>query len=129
MATKKKSSRAKKSSKRLPRKPATTKYKEILLKRRSLLTNDIRRMEEEASTSSRSFEEDGTYEREILFGLIESQEGAIREIDAALQRMKNGSFGICKECDKPIGSKRLLAIPASQMCLDCRTAYEKEIYR
>lgn len=125
---KKKSSRAKKSSKRLPKKPDTTKYKKILLIKRSLLTGDIHKMEKEASTSSRSFKEEGTYEREILFGLIESQEVAIREIDAALQRMKNGSFGICKECDKPIDSKRLLAKPSSRMCLDCRVAYEKEIY-
>ena len=113
-----KSSRIKKAS--------FDKYKKILLEKRSLLVNDIQKMEESALAPSKSFEEDGAFEREILFGLIESQENIIREIDEALKRIADKSFSICSECEKPISSKRLLAKPSSRMCLKCRIIYEEK---
>jgi DnaK suppressor protein len=43
----------------------------------------------------------------------------IAEIDAALQRMQSGHYGLCAECGDPIGKERLVARPAANECVDC----------
>ena len=43
----------------------------------------------------------------------------LAHIDAALQRLETGNYGICVSCGEPIGNRRLLARPASTECLDC----------
>jgi len=48
---------------------------------------------------------------------------AIEDIDAALLRIENGTYGICA-CGQSIAVKRLQALPATRFCLDCARAYE-----
>lgn len=48
----------------------------------------------------------------------------LKRIDAALARIRSGSYGDCLECGAPIGSGRLLAQPAATLCLDCAEARE-----
>ncbi|MCU1558430.1 MAG: DnaK suppressor protein [Microbacteriaceae bacterium] len=45
-------------------------------------------------------------------------------IDAALQRIDDGSYGICVRCGKPVGIERLEARPASELCIVCARALE-----
>ncbi len=45
---------------------------------------------------------------------------SLRDVEAALQRIENGTYGICKYCGKPIDERRLLARPASSACIDCK---------
>lgn len=49
----------------------------------------------------------------------------LREIDLALQRIENGTYGICNECGRPIDPARLNARPAARQCLPCKAAFEK----
>lgn len=49
----------------------------------------------------------------------------IREIEAALQRMEQGSYGDCVDCGLPIDYERLLAFPAARRCLPCQGQFEK----
>ncbi len=44
----------------------------------------------------------------------------IKAIDAALERLKRGEYGICEECDEPISAKRLTAVPWTRYCLHCQ---------
>ncbi len=44
----------------------------------------------------------------------------IKAIDAALERLKRGEYGICEECDEPISAKRLRAVPWTRYCLHCQ---------
>jgi DnaK suppressor protein len=44
----------------------------------------------------------------------------LKQIDAALQRMDTGEFGICLECEDPIAMKRLSAIPWASYCITCQ---------
>jgi len=44
----------------------------------------------------------------------------LREISAALQRIDGGAYGICMECDEPISSKRLDAVPWARYCVPCQ---------
>jgi DnaK suppressor protein len=47
------------------------------------------------------------------------------DIDAALGRMAEGSYGDCLQCGMPIGFERLHAQPSARRCIVCQTAYEK----
>jgi DnaK suppressor protein len=58
------------------------------------------------------------YDRELDDGLEESAKDTLAEIDAALQRIEAGTYGICEGCGKPIGPERLSAIPWARYCID-----------
>lgn len=45
---------------------------------------------------------------------------SLRDIDAALERIEKGTYGVCKYCGKPIDERRLLARPASSSCISCK---------
>ena len=47
------------------------------------------------------------------------------KIDAALQRIKTGNYGICRECGREISKERLEARPVSELCIDCKTKQER----
>lgn len=50
----------------------------------------------------------------------------IRKIDEALNRIKEGEFGICEACGGEISLKRLQARPVTTLCIECKTAQEQE---
>jgi DnaK suppressor protein len=58
------------------------------------------------------------YEREFDAGLEESAQQTLEEIDAALKRIEEGSYGVCEVCGEPIGAERLSAIPWARLCID-----------
>ena len=49
----------------------------------------------------------------------------IREIDAALERVRDGSYGVCESCADAISSERLEAIPFARLCFPCKKEEEK----
>lgn len=58
------------------------------------------------------------YDRELDEGLEEGARETLAEIDAALKRIDDGTYGICEVCGKPIGADRLSAIPRTRLCID-----------
>ncbi len=54
-------------------------------------------------------------------------EKTLRDINVALDRLKKGTYGICKYCKKPIEEKRLLARPTSSACVECKKAITQEV--
>ena len=42
------------------------------------------------------------------------------QLDAALQRLEEGAYGICEDCQKPISEERLKALPFARRCIDCQ---------
>ena len=56
---------------------------------------------------------------EVLEGLDDMTLGEIRQIRAALRRIDIGSYGICSACGRPIGAKRLAAVPSALSCVAC----------
>lgn len=59
-----------------------------------------------------------TYDRELDEGLEEGAQQTLDDIDAALRRIEEGSYGTCEVCGKPIGAERLSAIPWARLCID-----------
>ncbi len=49
-----------------------------------------------------------------------SLENTLRDVNKALKRLDEGTYGICKYCDKPIDEKRLMARPTSSACVSCK---------
>ncbi len=50
----------------------------------------------------------------------------LTEVDAALARMRDGSYGECVDCGEPIAPARLMAYPTAQRCVNCQGAYERK---
>lgn len=55
-------------------------------------------------------------------------ESALSEIDAALQRLEQGSYGICERCAEPIPWERLEVLPMSRLCTPCQYLVESGRY-
>ena len=53
-------------------------------------------------------------------------ESSLRDVEKALERLKKGTYGICKYCNKEIDEKRLRARPASSSCIDCKKSFTQE---
>jgi DnaK suppressor protein len=66
-----------------------------------------------------------TYMRELDDGLEENAEHLLTEIDAALGRIDDGTYGLCARCGRPIGEERLEAVPYATLCIDDKRAQER----
>jgi DnaK suppressor protein len=60
----------------------------------------------------------------VLERLSDRDKQALDEIDAALQRIAEGTYGRCAACGKPIALARLRALPTTRLCIDCARARE-----
>ena len=63
-----------------------------------------------------------TSERDMVIGTLERDSVRLREVRAALGRVHEHTFGVCSDCDEPISMKRLLAVPWTTTCIECRKA-------
>jgi RNA polymerase-binding protein DksA len=66
-----------------------------------------------------------TYDRELDYTLEENSEHVLGEIDAALKRIEEGTYGTCTNCDRPIPVERLEALPWATLCIDCQRDRER----
>jgi len=98
-----------------------------------VVTGDIERLESEAFADAAdkpqvSIEDSGSEisSMELSLELLERDEKTAREIMEALDRIKDGSYGTCEVCDKPILKTRLQYMPHARNCIDCQRELEKE---
>lgn len=66
-----------------------------------------------------------TSERERVMSLAQHARTQLEQVEAALERMDAGTFGVCVRCGRRIASERLAARPQSVLCLDCQRAAER----
>ena len=66
-----------------------------------------------------------TFMRELDGGLEENAEHLLAEIEAALRRIDDGSYGTCVACGRPIDEARLEAVPYATLCIDDKRAQER----
>ena len=60
---------------------------------------------------------------EVLWAMRHEGEQQIAAIDAALDRLENGTYGRCARCHAPIGEDRLAAVPYTPFCVDCARSH------
>ena len=66
-----------------------------------------------------------TYDRELDYTLEENSGHVLGEIEAALKRIEEGTYGTCTNCDRPIAVERLEALPWATLCIDCQRDRER----
>jgi RNA polymerase-binding protein DksA len=66
-----------------------------------------------------------TQDREQAFHMASREGKYLFYIEEALDRVRNGTFGVCKKCGKIIPKARLEAVPTAKMCIDCKSAQER----
>lgn len=105
-------------------------FREILLIKRAHITRDIaalrrlqkNRQESSADLSSVPFHPadagSDDFEQEFALGLMGNEQGLLREIEEALDRIAKGTFGICVATNKPITKARLQAKPWAKHCIE-----------
>ena len=65
------------------------------------------------------------YEQEFTLGMIQCEESEVREIDEALVRIVDGTYGLCSACGKRIPKTRLEVIPYTIVCIACKKEQEQ----
>ncbi len=65
------------------------------------------------------------YQREFMFNLSGSERRLLRQVEGALERLELGDYGTCDHCRKPIGAKRLKAVPWARYCVECQEKEER----
>jgi DnaK suppressor protein len=66
-----------------------------------------------------------TQDREQAFHMASREGKYLFYIEEALDRVRNGTYGICKKCGKLIPKARLEAVPTAKMCIQCKSAQEQ----
>ena len=66
-----------------------------------------------------------SYYTEFALLLSDTDRAVLRQIEEAMQKIKDGRFGVCNECKEEIGEKRLDAVPWARHCIRCQELEEK----
>jgi DnaK suppressor protein len=65
-------------------------------------------------------------DRNATLRIRDRERKLIAKIDAALERIADGTYGVCEECGEQIGVERLKARPVTTLCIDCKADQEAE---
>jgi DnaK suppressor protein len=65
-----------------------------------------------------------TADENLALGLLAPETEILAEVDAALDRVRCGTFGTCAGCGKAIAAARLAAVPYARLCIRCARAAE-----
>ena len=68
-----------------------------------------------------------TFNRERDLTILSHIEAELSDVEHALRRLDDGTYGRCEACGGPIGDERLEAMPAARFCLDDQTMAEHEV--
>lgn len=70
-----------------------------------------------------------TFDRDFALSLVSSEQEALSEIEAAIQRVRDGSYGVCEITQKPIAKDRLLAVPFTRYSAEAQKNLERNRHR
>lgn len=110
--------------------------RKLLLARKAELLDSYSNLEDEARLKGKEAGElsavpyhpadrgSDSFETSLSLALLENESSTMREIDLALERMDQGTYGTCEECGDPIGRVRLRALPQATLCRTCKNVEE-----
>lgn len=115
------------------------KIKKELLERRDQLKKDLEQVSQVSQNGDKGyrakFPEFGSKEEENAQEIGEYTtnlatekvlESSLRDVENALKRIEDGTYGICKYCGKEINEKRLLARPVASACVECKSKLQQQ---
>jgi DnaK suppressor protein len=104
-------------------------FKTILEFRQQELRLSIQHQRQSARTAGREADAvdhaTTSSERELLLQQRNREQGLLRMVEAALERIRDGSFGQCISCGNEIEVKRLQAVPWTRYCIQCQEDFER----
>ncbi len=115
-------------------------FKKIVLKKKEEIFDDLKHISDDTLRKSQK-EASGdisgytyhmadvatdNYDREFSLGLASNERKVLYELDDALKRIEDGSFGICDDCKGQITKIRLKAVPSARLCIKCQQKREKK---
>lgn len=108
-------------------KSEVNKYKDILESRQAELVGVLRNRDGITIEKSPDAldEVQNAAERELAIRNLDRESNLLRNVRAALRRIKDGSFGVCVHCDEDISPKRVAAVPWTPYCIQCQEAADK----
>jgi len=115
---------------KLPKKELE-KYRRLLEEKKNSLSVDLARARDaeeettEESTQDIADKAVSSYTREFLYSLSDSDRTTLVQIDEALGRIDDGTYGACANCGVMMVEKRLMAVPWTPYCIDCQELLEK----
>lgn len=68
-------------------------------------------------------------EQEKDLALSSNLRDRLRDTEHALERLDEGTYGICERCGKPISPERLDALPSATLCIECKALADKQLRR
>ncbi|MHB8383768.1 MAG: TraR/DksA family transcriptional regulator [Candidatus Binataceae bacterium] len=123
----------------MPKKPAATSRKKFLSKMREHLEEMKEKLHGEIESELRAEREGNkdegmdTYDlaseerdREINFILSDRERVKVKQIDDALDRLGDNTYGMCESCGLEIAEERLNVMPFTRLCRDCQQDMERE---
>ncbi len=123
----------------MPKKAAATSRKKFLSKMREHLAEMKEKLHSEIESELRAERESNkdegmdTYDlaseerdREINFILSDRERVKVKQIDDALERLDDNTYGVCESCGLEIAEERLNAMPFTRLCRDCQQDMERE---
>lgn len=114
-------------------------YRKLILDKKEEIVEDINHISEDTLKKSQK-EASGdisgyayhmadvatdTYDREFSLAIATNDRKALYELDDALKKIEDGSFGICEDCKSSIAKTRLKAVPYARLCVKCQEKREK----
>ena len=104
-------------------------FRNLLIEQRRQATEDLRADRATALEGDDGVEDIGEMSefdlnRSVALDLATRQSQLIRDIDDALGRIENGTYGQCVRCDKPLDEERLKAMPTAKYGAECQAAIE-----
>ena len=66
-----------------------------------------------------------SFERDHELTVLNNEREKLAQIDRALARISDGSYGVCESCGNPIGKMRAMAFPRATLCLTCKQREER----
>lgn len=114
-------------------------FRKIVLKRKEEILDEIKHISEDTLKKSQkdaSGDISGytyhmadvatdTYDREFSLGLASNERKLLYDLDDAIKRIEDGTFGICEDCKSLITKTRLKAVPYARLCVKCQEKQEK----
>lgn len=66
-----------------------------------------------------------SFERDHELTVVNSERDKLNQIERALARIEDGTYGVCESCGQPIGKMRLMAFPRATLCMTCKQREER----
>jgi RNA polymerase-binding protein DksA len=115
-------------------------FKKLILKKKEDIIEHIREISEETVKKSQKDASGDissytyhmadvatdNYDREFSMGRVSEDREFLFELDDALKRIEDGSFGICEDCGALVSKTRLKAVPSALLCIKCQEKKDKK---